>query len=59
MPSEPAPVEIALTPRFKKDLRTFAKRYRRIRSDLQPLIQQLETGELPGDRISGILLTLF
>jgi addiction module RelE/StbE family toxin len=59
MPSEPSPIEIALTPRFKKDLRTLAKRYRRIRSDLQSLMQQLEAGEFPGDQISGMQLTLF
>ncbi|MEB3289230.1 MAG: type II toxin-antitoxin system RelE/ParE family toxin [Leptolyngbya sp.] len=59
MPNEPTPVEVALTPRFKKDLRTLVKRYRRIRSDLQPLIQQLEAGELPGDQIPGMQLTLF
>lgn len=59
MPSEPTPVEVALTPRFKKDLRTLAKRYRGIRSDLQPLIQQLEAGELPGDQIPGMQIALF
>lgn len=53
MPSESAAVQIALTPRFQRDLRTLAKRYRSIRSDLQPLIQQLQTGETPGDRITG------
>lgn len=37
MPSEPSPIQIALTPRFKKDLRELAKRYRSIRTDLQPL----------------------
>ena len=52
MQSEPSPMQIALTPRFKKDLRELAKRYRSIRSDLQPLIEQLQAGETPGDRIA-------
>ncbi|MEO0517256.1 MAG: type II toxin-antitoxin system RelE/ParE family toxin [Cyanobacteria bacterium P01_A01_bin.116] len=59
MPSEFTPVEIGLTPRFQKDLRLLAKRYRRIRSDLHPLMKQLEAGELPGDQIPGMKLTLF
>lgn len=54
MQSEPANVEIALTPQFQKDLRNLAKAYRTIRSDLQPLIDQLQRGETSGDRISGV-----
>ncbi|ESA32411.1 cytotoxic translational repressor of toxin-antitoxin stability system [Leptolyngbya sp. Heron Island J] len=59
MPNESPSVEVALTSRFQKDLRSLAKRYRRIRSDVQPLIQRLEAGELPGDQIAGMNLTLF
>jgi mRNA-degrading endonuclease RelE of RelBE toxin-antitoxin system len=59
MPSDPTPVQIDLTPRFQKDLRTLAKRYRRIRSDLQLLINQLEAGDLPGDQVSGMKLAIF
>lgn len=46
-------VQILLTPRFQQDLRKLAKRYRSIRKDLTPLIEQLQQGETPGDRISG------
>jgi mRNA-degrading endonuclease RelE of RelBE toxin-antitoxin system len=59
MQSEPSPIQIALTPRFKKDLRELAKRYRSIRSDLQPLIEQLQAGEIPGDRIAGVKYQVF
>ena len=59
MPSEPSPIEIALTPRFKKDLRELAKRYRSIRSDLQPLIEQLQAGEIAGYRIAGVKYQVF
>lgn len=59
MSSESSPIQIALTPRFKKDLRELAKRYRSIRTDLQPLIEQLQAGELPGDRIVGIKNLIF
>jgi len=59
MQSEPSPIQIDLTPRFKRDLRELAKRYRSIRSDLQPLIDQLQAGELPGDRIAGVKYPVF
>ncbi|MEB3211625.1 MAG: type II toxin-antitoxin system RelE/ParE family toxin [Leptolyngbyaceae bacterium] len=59
MPTDPSSVQIALTPRFQKDLRSLAKRYRNIQSDLQPLIDQLKTGELPGDRFTGPQYSLF
>jgi mRNA-degrading endonuclease RelE of RelBE toxin-antitoxin system len=47
-------IEILLTPRFKKDLSQLAKRYRSIRKDLEPLVEQLKSGEVLGDRISGL-----
>jgi mRNA-degrading endonuclease RelE of RelBE toxin-antitoxin system len=59
MQSEPSPIKIALTPRFKRDIRELAKRYRSIRSDIQPLIEQLQAGELPGDRIAGVKYQIF
>jgi mRNA-degrading endonuclease RelE of RelBE toxin-antitoxin system len=57
MPSES--LKIALTPRFKRELRGFAKRYRSIRSDIQPLIEQLQAGETPGDRLVGVKYQVF
>ena len=57
--NEPLSLEIALTPRFQRDLRELAKRYRSIRSDIQPLIDQLQAGEIPGDRIAGIKYQVF
>ena len=59
MQSEPSPIKIALTPRFKKDLRELAKRYRSIRSDIKPLIEQLQAGEILGDRIAGVKYQVF
>ena len=57
--NEPLLIEIALTPRFQRDLRELAKRYRYIRTDIQPLIDQLQAGEIPGDRIAGIKYQVF
>jgi mRNA-degrading endonuclease RelE of RelBE toxin-antitoxin system len=50
-------VEAAAT--FNRNLRTLAKKYRSIRNDIQPVIAQLERGELPGDQISGIGYEVF
>jgi hypothetical protein len=47
-------IEVLFTDRFQRDIRRLSKRYRSIRIDLQSLLEQLETGELPGDQISDI-----
>lgn len=50
-------VEAALT--FKRNLRSLAKKYRSIRNDIQPVIEQLEQGELPGDQIPEVGYAVF
>lgn len=37
-------VKVDLTPEYKRNLRELAKKYRQIRSDLQPIIAQLQGG---------------
>ena len=57
MSNEPAtelPRNVRFTPEFKRNLRQLAKKYRHIRSDIQPVIDTLVAGELPGDQIPGI-----
>ncbi len=44
-------VNISFTFEFKRNLRALAKKYRSIRVDVQPLIDQLLAGELPGDQV--------
>jgi mRNA-degrading endonuclease RelE of RelBE toxin-antitoxin system len=53
MPSEPAtpPVEVRFTPEFKRNLRALSKRYHHIRSDIEPVIEQLQSGVFVGDQI--------
>lgn len=43
---------------FKRQLKRLSHRYRRVRNDVQPIIDRLEAGETPGDRIqvSGYIL---
>ena len=53
------PIQIEASPVFRKNIRTLVKKYRNIRQDLQPVINQLEQGELLGDQISGIGYPVF
>ena len=55
----PESVSISFTLEFKRNLRALAKKYRSIRSDVQSLIDRLQTGDLPGDQIPGVNLTIF
>lgn len=53
MQSELFPIRVEYSPQFKKDVRRLAKKYRHIKSDLQPFIENLENRHLPGERIQG------
>lgn len=44
--NESAPIQISLTPEFRRKVRTLAKKYRKIQSDLQPVLEQLQMGLL-------------
>ena len=60
MPNEPAePVQVEFTQEFKRNLRALAKKYRHIRSDVQPVIDQLQAGEVVGDQVPGTRYTIF
>jgi len=60
MPSEPVePVRVEYTPEFKRNLRALAKKYRHIRSDVQPVIDQLRVGEVIGDQVPRTRYTIF
>jgi mRNA-degrading endonuclease RelE of RelBE toxin-antitoxin system len=58
MQNEPPIIQVKFADKFKRNLRALAKKYRSIRKDIQPIITQLEAGELPGDRIVGIDYTI-
>ena len=60
MPSEPAEqVHIVHTPEFKRNLRALAKKYRHIRSDVQPVIDKLKDGEVVGVQVPRTHYTIF
>jgi mRNA-degrading endonuclease RelE of RelBE toxin-antitoxin system len=52
-------IQILVTPDFQGQLRKLAKRYRNIQADLQPLFDDLERGNCPGDQIPGTTYTVF
>jgi mRNA-degrading endonuclease RelE of RelBE toxin-antitoxin system len=47
-------VSIRFSHEFEEELYRLSKRFRNIRSDVQPIIEQLEQGNILGDRIGGI-----
>ncbi|MBD2596846.1 type II toxin-antitoxin system RelE/ParE family toxin [Nostoc spongiaeforme FACHB-130] len=52
-------IQVEASPTFNRNIRTLAKKYRSIRNDIQPVIEQLQQGELPGDQIPGVGYTVF
>jgi mRNA-degrading endonuclease RelE of RelBE toxin-antitoxin system len=60
MSSDPTPpVQVTFTPEFKRNLRHLAKKYRHIKSDLQPILDQLACGGRPGDQVPGVRYEVF
>lgn len=51
-------VEIRLTPEFQRKIRTLAKKYRQIQTDIAPILEQLQLRELLGDQIPGVGFTV-
>jgi mRNA-degrading endonuclease RelE of RelBE toxin-antitoxin system len=46
-------VSIRFSDEFEEELYRLSKRFRNIRSDVQPIIEQLQQGNVLGDRIGG------
>ena len=60
MPNEDEPpVKLRFSLEFKRNLRTLSKKYRHIRSDVQPIIDQIQSGENVGDQIPRVKYTVF
>lgn len=51
--------EIRFTLPFKRRLKKLAKRYRQISTDIQPILNQLQQGQLIGNQISGVSQVVF
>jgi mRNA-degrading endonuclease RelE of RelBE toxin-antitoxin system len=59
MPSELPRVSVEFTPEFKRNLRALAKKYRHVRSDVEPVVSRLVAGEFVGDQIPGTRFVVF
>ena len=59
MTNETPQIELVFSDEFKTRLRTLIKRYRSIRTDLKPLLDELQSGNFIGDQIPGTGYTVF
>jgi mRNA-degrading endonuclease RelE of RelBE toxin-antitoxin system len=55
----PSTYDVFFTGEFKRNLRQLAKKYRRIKIDIQPLLTDLEAGKTPGDQIPGLDVVIY
>jgi len=51
MPSDPSSVQVEFTPEFKRNLRALSRKYHHVRSDVEPVLEQIRAGQFVGDRI--------
>jgi mRNA-degrading endonuclease RelE of RelBE toxin-antitoxin system len=51
--------EVTPTPLFTRRLKKLRKSYPNVRADMSPLIEQLQRGDSPGDRIQGVGYTVY
>jgi mRNA-degrading endonuclease RelE of RelBE toxin-antitoxin system len=59
MQNKPAGVSVAFARAFKRHLRALSKKYHHVRSDIQPAIETIQSGEFIGDRIPGTEYVVF
>ena len=59
MESTSRAVRVTFTHEFKRNVRALSKKYHHLRSDVQPIIDQLGMGQFIGDRIPGTTYVVF
>ena len=59
MTEETPQIQLVFSDEFKTRIRTLIKRYRSIRTDLKPLLDELQSGNFIGDQIPGTGYTVF
>ncbi len=47
-------MEIKATREFQRKVQLLSKKYRHLKTDLQPILEKLRLGETLGDRLSGV-----
>jgi mRNA-degrading endonuclease RelE of RelBE toxin-antitoxin system len=53
------PIRVEPSLLFQKAYKRLRKKYRQLDDDILPLIEQLQSGETPGDQIQGVRYTIF
>ncbi len=56
---QPISIQVDITVKFQKKVKTLEKKYQNIRDDVRPIVEQLEVGELPGNRIVGLDIEIY
>jgi len=51
--------EVLITLPFKRRFKDLSKRYRKIPADIQPIVDDLQSGKIVGDQITGTDFTVF
>jgi mRNA-degrading endonuclease RelE of RelBE toxin-antitoxin system len=66
MDEQPIYLQVDATSKFQKKMKSLEKKYRNINDDVRhinddvrPIVESIATGELPGDRISGLDLEIY
>lgn len=59
MSNDESSITIQFTDVFKRQVRDLAKRYRKIKLDIQPIFEKLKNGELIGEQIQKTSYTVF
>jgi mRNA-degrading endonuclease RelE of RelBE toxin-antitoxin system len=59
MPNSFPSTQVVYTAEFKRNVRQLAKKYRYIKCDVQPIIDDLTQGRSPGDQIPGVPYEVF
>lgn len=52
-------IQVIAAPEFLRDIKALSKKYRNIAKNIQPVIAQLESGEVIGDQIPNIGYSIF
>jgi mRNA-degrading endonuclease RelE of RelBE toxin-antitoxin system len=59
MPNSSQSPRVVYTPELKRNVPQLAKKYRHIKSDVQPIIDDISRGRSPGDQIPGVPYEVF
>lgn len=52
-------VEVRVALSFKRDLKALRKSYPNIQADIEPTLNEIQSGKTPGDQISGVDYTVY